>query len=395
MTGEPAFRQVVEETLDFVTREMLDGEGGFYSSLDADSEGEEGKFYLWTAGQIRQVLGEQSKFFEMAYGISEAGNWEGLTVLQRAVDDETLGGHFALTREQVLTRLRECHARLLQERSHRVRPAADDKMLAGWNGLMLRTFAEAGRVLGNQHYQRLADRNADFLLTALCLGGSLRRAWRKGQVAEEVFLEDYAALILGLLELYQSDFNLRWFREAINLAQEMLERFSDPAGGFFDTPTGTPDLLIRPKDLQDNATPSGNALAAEALLRLAALDEKPDWREFAERSLRLVAGLAPNYPTAFAHWLGVADFSLSRVKQVALIGEPADANTQAFLAEIFRDYRPNTVWAAAPYPPQQNSPAILANRPLKDGKTTAYVCENFVCQMPVTTVEELRKESKL
>ena len=299
VTHEPVYRQVVEQTLDFVVREMLDAEGGFYSSLDADSEGEEGKYYLWTTSQIREVLGEKSVFFEMAYGINAEGSQKSRIVLQRAVDNEVLASHFALSKDQVVTRLGECHNLLYQERIQRVRPATDDKVLAGWNGLMLRTFAEASRVLDNSNYHNIATRNANFILTALRPNGSLCHAWRAGQVGKEVFLEDYAALILGLLELYQSDFNLRWFQEAKHLAQQMIDRFSDPMGGFFDTAFDAQNLLIRPNDFQDNATPSGNALATEALFKLVALDEIPGWRELAQQSLKLVSGVAPNYPNSF------------------------------------------------------------------------------------------------
>ena len=392
VTGETSFRRVVEATLEFVAREMLSPEGGFYSSLDADSESVEGKFYVWTLEELRSSLGEEADFFETAYGITDRGNWEGKTVLQRAVDDTNLASRFGLSSGQVIERLAGCHAKLLAIRNTRLRPGTDDKVLTSWNGLMLAAFAEAGRVLNNNQYLEIATRNASFLLTALRPDGKLRRAWRAGQAGMEVFLEDYASLILGLLELYQTDFNNHWFLEAYTLVGEMVERFSDPSGGFFDTPSDAESLLTRPKDLQDNATPSGNALAAEALLKLAAFTERTEWRGQAEKALGLVAEQSALHPTAFGRWLSAADFSLAEVKQVAIIGALSDKRTLTLIGEIRKAYHPNLVVGASPYPPPEKAPALLANRPLVDGKPTAYVCEGFVCQKPVTDLEDFRKQ---
>ncbi|MFZ5903034.1 MAG: thioredoxin domain-containing protein, partial [Chloroflexota bacterium] len=334
VTGEASFRQIVEETLEFVSRELTHPEGGFFSSLDADSEGVEGKFYVWTIEEIREQLGESSEFFEIAYGITERGNWEGRTVLQRALDDASLASRFNLTEEAVAAKLTDCHRRLLAARAQRVRPATDDKILTAWNGLMLAAFAEASRVLegrgsnahdsgGNvglpQQYYSLATRNANFILTHLRRDGKLCRSWRDGTTTNAVFLEDYASLILGLLELYQTDFDNKWFTSALELAEEMVQRFRDPAGGFFDTPADGEVLPVRPKDLQDNATPSGSALATEALLKLSALTGRGDFRDLAEAALRQVAELTVRYPTAFGRWLSAAEFAQAQVKQVAIV----------------------------------------------------------------------------
>jgi uncharacterized protein len=392
VTGEASFRRIVEETLGFVAREMLSPDGGFYSSLDADSDGREGKFYVWTLEELRSTLGEEMDFFESAYGVTARGNWEGKTVLQRTLDDASLSSRFGLSRTQVLEKLAGCHARLLAVRNTRIRPGTDDKVLTSWNGLMLAAFAEAGRVLNDSRYIEIAARNAHFLLTAARPDGSLRRVWRLGQTGGEVFLEDYAALILGLLELYQTDFNNRWYQEANELAGEMLRRFSDPDGGFFDTPSEAEALLTRPKDLQDNATPCGNALAAEALFKLAAFTERSEWRQLAGKALSMVAKQIAHYPNAFGRWLSVADFALGEGKQVAIIGSLSDDRTKALIGEIRRIYHPNLVVAAATYPPPDGTPALLADRPLVDGRPTAYVCEGFVCRQPVTSPEEIRKQ---
>lgn len=405
ITGEPFYRRIVEETLGFVMRELTHPEGGFYSSLDADSEGVEGKYYVWTLDEIESTLGTESEFFVAAYGVSAKGNWEGKTVLQRVFDDSSLAARFGLDPAVVPAKLVECHRRLLAVREGRIRPGTDDKILTAWNGLMLATFAEAARVMSdkaeiasvatkllphNNIYYKVATRNANFLLNTLRSDGKLHRSWRDGQVTQEVFLEDYAALILGLLELYQIDFDNRWFKAALELADEMIERFSDPAGGFFDTPDDSESLLVRPKDIQDNATPSGNALACEALLKLAAFTDKGEYRDRAEQSLWLVSEYALKYPTGFARWLSAMDFAHGPVKQVAILGEGEAA--EALIQAVRSAYRPNVIVAASSYPPADGSPALLHDRPLMEGRSTAYVCEGFVCRQPVTDVDALLKQ---
>jgi uncharacterized protein len=420
ITGDDFFKRIVVETLDFVAREMTHPDGGFYSSLDADSEGEEGKFYVWSLDEIRELLKEDSEFFEAAYGITAPGNWEGRTVLQRALDDDSLAVRFPglsagtgkLGIETIPIKLAESHAKLLAARATRIRPGTDDKILTAWNGLMLAAVAEVARVIvseakqsprpdeeiasslkttpRNDMYYKLATRNAEFLLDSLRPRGKLKRSWREGKITNEVFLEDYAALILGLIELYQTDFNNKWFGAAKELADEMIELFEDPNGGFFDTSKDGENLLLRPKDLQDNAMPSGNALACEALLKLAAFTDDGKYRDLAERSLGLVADMAPRYPTAFARWLSAADFALGNVKQVAVLYEAQGEDASALMRVVQSAFRPNMIVAASSYPPSTEAPSLLNDRPLKDGKATIYVCEGFVCKNPVTSITELK-----
>ncbi|PKO05897.1 MAG: thioredoxin domain-containing protein [Chloroflexi bacterium HGW-Chloroflexi-3] len=394
ISREPRYRRVVEETLGFVQRELLAPQGGFYSSLDADSEGVEGKFYVWTLDEIHATLGEVDALFESAYGLTQDGShggWEGKIVLQRVATDEELAQRFAIPAAEIPARLAQRHAQLLSQRTNRVRPGTDDKVLTSWNGLMLSAFAEGARSLENSTYLQVAQCNADFILREMLVEGRLQRSWRQGQTSPEVFLEDYAALILGLLELYQSDFNPRWFVAAQALTGEMIEQFHDPDGGFFDTTRDAETVLLRPKDLQDNATPSGNALATEALLKMAAFSDNEEWLQLAEESLAQVAGMAAEYPTAFSRWLSAADFYQSKTRQIALIGDPQDPQMAEFLLEIRSVYRPNTVVAAAGLPLPEGSPALLHDRPMMDGKPTAYVCEGFVCRRPVTSVSELKE----
>jgi uncharacterized protein len=398
ITRDPTYKAIVVATLDFVKRELTGPEGGFYSSLDADSEGEEGKFYAWTSEQIRAALKDEAEFdlFAAAYGITDKGNWEGANVLQRALDDATLAARFKRQPDQVARGLGESHRKLLDVRSARPRPATDDKVLAGWSGLMLRAFAEAARFLDDPEkageYLRVATRSAGFMLAELRPDNLLRRSWRLGKVGHAAFLEDYAACICGLLDLYQADFNNAWFAAAESLADEVVERFADPAGGFFDSATDAEPLLVRPKDLQDNATPSGSALATEALLKLAALTDRGDLRDVAELALSRAAEAVRRFPAAFGHWLNAADFALSPVTQIAVVFKDATEEKQDLLKVVNRQYRPNSVLAASLQPAPKDAPALLAERTLKQGKNTAYVCERFVCRQPVNTPEELSRQ---
>ena len=418
ITNDPFFKRIVVETLDFIAREMTHPEGGFYSSLDADSEGEEGKFYVWTLDEIREALKKNSDFFEAAYGVSARGNWEGRNVLQRALDDVSLAARFKIDPETVPVQLADCHSRLLSLRAARIRPGTDDKVLTSWNGLMLATMAEASRVLPNNaasfplhstqrdrmeiasslplvaprndDYYLLAARSAEFLLKELRPNGKLKHSWRDGKTTNEVFLEDYAALILGLLELYQTDFNNKWFASAKGLADEMIELFEDPNGGFFDTSKDGEQLPLRPKDVQDNATPSGNALACEALLTLSEFTGEGKYRDLAEKSLLLVVGMATRYPTAFGRWLSAADMALGNTKQVAVVYEAGgQAQANQLIGVIRSQFRPNVIVAASAHPPPEDAPALLKDRPPKDGNPTVYVCEGFVCKNPATAISEL------
>ena len=397
-TKEPIFKRVVDETISFIAREMTHPDGGFYSSLDADSEGVEGKYYLWTGDQIQEILGDDYDFFKTAYGITNTGNWDGAVVLQRALDDSTLAARFNLSPEIAVKKLTDCHTRLLAVRNVRPHPVTDDKILTSWNGLMLEALAEAARYLGHQTksshhkiYYSMAIRNADFLLNTLRQNGKLHRSWRNGNVTGEVFLEDYAALILGLLELYQTDFKDRWFSSALELADEMVERFSDSEGGFFDTPSDSEPLVFRPRDLQDNATPSGNALACEALFKLAAFTDNSTYRNLADTLLKQVTESSLRYPTMFGRWLLAAGFGLANGKQVAVLGDVEDKDVEALINVLRAEYRPEMVVAASPYPPSKDAPALLEDRPLLKGKPVVYVCEGFVCKYPVSNPDDLEK----
>jgi hypothetical protein len=307
------------------------------------------------------------------------------------LDDASLAARFKLNPESVPAKLTDCRSRLLSVRSTRIRPGTDDKVLTSWNGLMLATMAEAARVLGSG-YCELATRNAEFLLKELRPDGKLKHSWRDGKTTNEVFLEDYAALILGLLELYQTDFKDKWFVFAKGLAEEMIELFEDPNGGFFDTSKDGEQLLLRPKDIQDNATPSGNALACETLLKLAEFTGAGKYRDLAEKALSLVAGMATRYPTAFGRWLSAADMASGNTKQVAVVYDAGGQDDAEKLIRVVQSrFRPNVIVAASAHPPSDDAPELLKDRPLKDGEPTVYVCDGFVCKSPVTAISELDK----
>ncbi len=398
ITHDPFFREVAVRTLDFIQRELTDPAGGFYSSLDADSDGQEGRFYAWTADEIRAVLEDEADYelFAAAYGVSEQGNWEGQTVLQRALDDATLAARFKQAPDQIHARLSSHHQRLLHARQRRVRPATDDKVLTSWNGLALQTFAEAAGCIDDaelaSQYLVVTTRNAGFLLQNLQAGRYLRRTWRAGDSAGTGFLEDYAALICGLLALYEAEFENRWFSAASQLGEQMIAEFDDAAGGFFDTPASGEPLLLRPKDLQDNATPSGSALAGLALLRLAALTGHGEYRDRAANALAQVVPALRQYPTAFGEWLTVADTLLHEEKQVALVYGAEAAELRPLLEVLKARFRPGLALAASRYPPPVEAPALLADRLLKEGRATAYVCEQFVCKLPVNSPQELEQQ---
>jgi uncharacterized protein len=392
LTSEPKFRQVCESTLDFILREMTHATGGFYSSLDADSDGEEGKFYVWSYAEIQASLGEDFEFFQTVYGLTINGNWEGKIVLQRNLDDRTIAARFKLTESQLAAKLADCHSRLLAVRNQRTRPGVDDKILAGWNALALASFAEAGRYLKRKDYLEAAIRNARFLLEHLYVDGKLLRSWRAEQAKHNAGLEDYASLILGLLALYQSDPNPDWYAHALNLADDMLAHYADPQGSFFDTRDDHEALLLRPKDLQDNATPSGNALAANALLQLAAYGDRPEWRKLAEDMLAPLLEIAVRYPMTFAKWLYAADFALGPSWELAIVGDINHPQTQALREITWEAYHPRLVSAVSAYPPAKTAPALLHDRPPQNGLPTAYLCQEFVCQQPVNTPDELAKQ---
>jgi uncharacterized protein YyaL (SSP411 family) len=388
LTQNDLYRRIVRETLDYVAREMTSPEGGFYSSQDADSDGKEGVFFLWTPSEVRSILGEEeSALFCRYYGITEEGNFEGSNILHVPGSIDTVARLNDIAEERLLEIIRRGRRKLFHAREKRVKPGCDDKVLTAWNGLMLRSFAEASRSLECDRYRMLAVRNAEFLLSKLYRNGRLMRSYRDGQAKLNAYQEDYACLIDGLISLYEATFDLRWIREAESLTEQMLQRFWDPQGGaFYFTSEDHESLIHRPKDFYDHAMPSGNSVAAGVLLKLWKFTGNSRWFRYAASILENVAGLTPQHPSAFPHALCALDFFLGSVKEIAIIGDPRDKETKDLLREVFHAYRPNTVLACG----TEGGLFLLENKTRIEGRAAAYVCENFTCASPVTSPADLR-----
>jgi len=373
--GHERYRRVCEETLDWMLAEMRGPEGGFYSALDADSEGEEGRFYVWTPAQIRAVLGTAAEPVIAHYGVSERGNFEGSNILH-------LADGAGAAEPADLAAARQA---LYEARAKRVWPGLDDKRLAAWNALAISALAEAGAVLGREDYLDAARECAEFVLGEMRDGeGRLLRTYKDGDARLNAYLEDHAYLLEALLTLYEACFEPRWFEAARELAEQTIARFCDPErGGFFSTSSDHEQLIVRRKEIGDHPIPSGNAAAALGLLRLGALTGERRYGRHAEEVFALFAKPAIAHPQSFAHLLRALDFQLAPGKEVALLGDDVGALAATVRARL----RPHLVLAAGPAGSAE--PPLLRDRTPVDGESTAYVCEHFSCRRPVTTPEEL------
>jgi uncharacterized protein YyaL (SSP411 family) len=388
VTGNAFYRRIVEETLDYVLREMTSPDGGFYATQDADSEGEEGKFYTWTADEIDALLEpSDARLFKLAHGVTERGNFEGKNILFLAREPDQVATEAGVPVEEARAAINWARKLLVEHRAQRVWPGRDEKVLTAWNGLMIRAMAEAGRVLGREDYRAAAAKAAEFVLATLGQNGRLLRSYKDGVAKLNGYLEDYAFLADGLLALYGATFDLRWFREAERLTQAMLTWFwDDAAGGFYDTSADHEQLITRPRDVYDNATPAGSSVATEVLLRLAAYTGDDALRQRARTILLPLGEAMAEHPLAFGRLLDALDLYLSESLEVALIGDPARPDTRALVDVIDAAYRPHLVAALARSPTEEAAQVIplLRDRPAVDGKATAYVCRNFACRLPTT-----------
>ncbi len=398
ITGNKSYLRICEETLDFIIRELMAWDekgnlkhGGFLSSLDADSEGEEGRYYLWTKEEITEALCESNcssediSLFLEAFGVTENGNFEDHVVLQQVLNDETLAAQYNSTSDEIRNRLTIICSNLLLKRGKRIRPGIDDKVLASWNALAILSFSEAARYLMRQDYLDVARRNADFLLSELYSRKYLFRSWRNHIAQQIAFLEDYAAFILALISLYQTDPDNRWYKAASNLANEMIEGFLDPKGGFFDTHNDQEPLIVRPKGIQDNATPSGNAMAMIALLSLSRYSGDDDLRMLSINSFNSVVKNVISYPKYYLYWLCAYSQLVSPSQEVAILGHPDDPDTLALRNAIWHRFQPHTLVAVSNYPPAPDTPKLLQNRHLLNNKPSAFVCQNFTCNFPTNS----------
>ena len=390
-TQNPLYERVACETLDYVRREMTAPTGGFYSAQDADSEGVEGKYYVWTPDEIEAVLGaDDARLFCNYYSVTPEGNFEGQNILflSSGADDGF--------REEEVARVRTVLSpKLLEARAQRIKPETDTKVIAGWNGLMLQSFAQAARQLGRPADLQTAIANGEFLLSAMVNNGRLAHTYTPGKAAGLGFLDDYGSVAVGFLALYEATFDTKWFSAARGLCDTILRDFYDGNGAFYDTSTLHEELIVRPRNLFDNAVPSGTSLACEALLTLYAYTGDNTYYEPVDSALSLQAGALAKAPSAFGQILCVADSFIAPLKEVAIVGNPTAQDTQALLTSINAQYAPDVVIALRN--PEDTEAAtetipLLAERQQLDGKATAYVCRQFVCRTPTTDPAELRAQ---
>jgi uncharacterized protein len=400
LTGDPAWLATMTGTLDYLLRELQVAGGGFAASQDADTLGEEGATFTWTAAEVRDVLGGDAALFSAAYGVTDGGNWEGRTILSWVRGDKELAERFGLEPAEVGSRLASARTALLERRASRPQPARDDKVLAAWNGLAIGSLAEASRALTasrdpllmetGARYRDAAERAAGAVLVGLGVGsGRLRRSLKDGRATADGVLEDYADLAEGFLALYETTFDERWYRACVSLAETILARFADPAGGFFDTPDDGEALIVRPKDAGDNATPSGGAMAATVLLRLAALTGEGRYRAAAVAALTSVGPYLGRYPTGFAQWLPALQLAHAGIVEVAIVGRPDDPGTRRLVDVAARGFRPFQVLAVSPSP-ASSGVSLLRDRFALRGRPTAFVCREFACRQPVLEPEALQ-----
>lgn len=400
VTGDEFYKHIAEEIYDYILREMTAPEGGFYSTTDADSEGEEGKFFVWTIDEVREALApieddvpNASRIAIEYFGMSPGGNFEGSNILYVPNELDIVAERLDMSEEALQEAIVAIKDRLYAVRTSRVHPGLDDKILTSWNGMMLASLAEAARVLQRDDYLVAAERAGDFLLQSMTDDdGRLYRTHKDGRSKIKGYLEDYANVIDAMLELYQSTFVEKWFVEARRLADVVLEHFQTEDGGFYDTSDNHEELITRPRNLQDNATPSGNAMMAKQLLRLSAYTGETKYDESGRSVLRILTDALGQYPSAFGESLNATDMLVSGLTEVAIVGNPTQESTKAILNSIRQPYHPNVISALSRKDVEEHELIpLLSYRTMRDNQATVYVCRNFACQMPVTSAEETER----
>ncbi|MGI9035145.1 MAG: thioredoxin domain-containing protein [Pyrinomonadaceae bacterium] len=390
-TKDEFYRRIAVETLEYARREMTDAGGRFYAAQDADSEGVEGKFFVWSPQEIEQILGEQdARIFNFYYDVSESGNFEGRNILNVKNSLSETAEVLKMSAEDLQKILENGREKLFAEREKRIKPFRDEKVLTAWNGLMLATFAEASAILDSSEYLEIAKKNADFILENLQKDGFLLRVWKDGAAKLNAYLEDYANFADGLLELFQVSGDIKYFKESKRLADLLITEFWDETdGGFFFTANNHEELLMRSKDFFDNAAPSGNSVAADVLLKLAKLTGDEKYERFAVTILRLVAPQIRRFPNGFGRALATLEFYLSPTKEIVVLGE----ENNALVREVWREFLPDKVVVLAGNA-ENNAEFIplLKGKKMIGGKATAFVCQNFVCQKPVTLIKDLAQQ---
>ena len=397
------YARVAADIMDYVIYDFQSPEGGLFSSRDADSDGLEGKFYIWTVEQVNAVLGQaDGQLFCDYYGVTKKGNWfehrghapsGPKNILHMSQTSEAFAKEHNMSTEELQAQVKSWREKLLPVRAKRVAPGLDDKVLTGWNGLMIASLAKGGRVLDNPKYTKAAAKAADFILKNLRKDGRLLRTWRKGESRLTAYLSDYAFFIEGLINLYEATFDTRWLNEASALADTSIEYYyDDKGGGFFFTASDGEVLLARSKNPHDGAIPSGNSVHALNLLRLAILLDRKDYREKAESIFRSFASRAERSPGAFERLFCALDFYHDRVKEIAIIGDPDAEETASLIRAVYANYLPNKVVAGAPDLAEDTTMLLLKGKTKMRGKSAAYVCENYRCKLPVTEPSALLKQ---
>ena len=378
VTGNEFYKDIAVETLEYVQREMLDPSGGFYSTQDADSEGEEGKFFVWTPNEIKDLVGgEEADDFNSFYDVTPQGNFEGKNILNIKDIAAAASGR---------GKFEGARRKLFEAREKRIKPGRDEKVLTAWNGLMMAAFADAAAVLDDDKYLDVATSNAEFILTQLQRDGRLLRTWKDGTAKLNGYLEDYANAADGLLEVYRASGEIKYLTEAKRLADLIITEFWDEDnGGFFFTSNDHEELVIRNKDFYDNATPSGNSVAADVMLRLAKLAGDARYERFAVTVLKLMSSQIKRYPQGFGRALSTLEFLLADTKEIAVVGPKGNELER----DVLGRYLPDAVIALSRRPDGDAAIPLLKDRGMIGGEAAAYVCEDLVCQRPVTLVREL------
>ena len=390
VTDDPFYRTIATDVLDYILREMTAPEGGFHSATDADSEGVEGKFFVWTTAEFAAVLGAEAALAAAWYDVTPMGNWEGHSIPRTPRSLAEVSAEFGLEPEEAAARLSTARRQLYEARLRRVPPGLDDKVLTSWNGLMIGAMAEGGRILGEPRFLDAAERAADFALAHLRRpDGRLLRSWRQGFAHLNGYLEDYAFLGNGLLDLYEAGGGERFLAAARSLASRLLSDFAAPDGGFFSTSADHEALLVRHREGHDGAVPSANAAAAQLLARLAAHDGQGDWRAAAEAALEAWGAVMAREPRAFAQSLIALDFLREGPLELAFIGANGDQGFEALFREAARHFIPHRIIGRHDPATGDSDQPLLAAKTLVDGRAALYVCRDFSCQAPVTGAESV------
>jgi uncharacterized protein YyaL (SSP411 family) len=391
-TKDPTVRRVTEETIEWAAREMRSPDGGFCSSLDADSEGHEGRFYVWRAFEFDSVVGADAPMARAYWGVTDDGNFEGTNILSVVADKRVVARKFGITVEELDEKLAYARRQLFKARSTRVRPGCDDKVLASWNGLMVRGIAEAARAFGNEKHRALAIEAATFLFDTMVRDGRVLRSYKDGRARIAGYLEDHAALGLAALSIYELTFDERWLDRARAMGTMIVGLFwDDDTGAFYDTASDHETLITRPREITDNATPSGTSLAVELLVHLAELLHDVDARRRATYVIETLAPAIHRFPGAFGHLLGSADVVIRGAVELVIVGNRSSDDFQALERAAGDLYVPGLIIAGGAARDDENI-ALLTGRTVRDGRATAYVCKSYTCDEPTTEATVLREQ---